>query len=247
MESDIRYLIDQGKIYFKNQAYKKAEAVFLKILSHKQEFADVYNMLGVIYHQSGQFSQAINHFEKALKINSNYTEAMLNLSVLYNDLGDYKKSKQLLSKSKKALNAKDPIDPFIKGKLANQHAETGDLYRGVGMYRQAIEEFKKALELAPHFYDIRNRLGICLREEGHKKESLKEFEQIVKARPGYADAHIQLGLTLFGMGQYGDARKVWVKLAQSNPKHELVKTYLRLSETSGKQNGAVKKKPAKSK
>src|SRR3989338_8909357 len=100
MEPDIRYLIEQGKIFFKNQAYKKAESIFLRLLSNRHEFADICNMLGVIYHQTSQFGKAISYFQKALKINPNYTEALLNLSVLYNDLGDYKQAKALLAKSK---------------------------------------------------------------------------------------------------------------------------------------------------
>ncbi len=235
MESDIRYLLDQGKNYFKNQAYRKAEFIFNKILSNKKEFADVYNMLGVINHQTGQFNKAIGFFQKALKINPNYTEAMLNLSVLYNDLGEYRQSKLLLNKSKKETKkSKDHLDPFIKGKLANKHAEVGDLYRGVGLFDKAIEEYERALDLAPHFYDIRNRLGICLREEGKKKEAFKEFQKIYKEKPSYTEAQIQLGITLYSLGQKKEARNVWNKLIATNPKHELVKMYLKLSEETKK-------------
>lgn len=233
MESDIRYLIEQGKNYFKNQAYQKAEVIFQKIIANKKEFADVYNMMGVINHQLGQFHRAIHFFQKALKINPHYTEAMLNLSVLYNDLGEYKLSKQLLAKSKKEnRKANDKLDPFIRGKLSNKHAEIGDVYRGVGLFREAIAEYHRALDLAPHFYDIRNRLGICLREEGKKKEALKEFQRIAKEKPTYSEARIQLGITHYSLGQKADARKVWKKLAEHNPKHELVRMYLKLSENS---------------
>jgi len=231
MESDIRYLLEQGKNFFKNQAYKKAESIFEKIIADKREFADVYNMLGVINHQAGEFSRAINYFQKALKINPNYTEAMLNLSVLYNDLGEYKQARALVAKSKKETKkTRDQLDPFLKGKLANKHAEVGDLYRGVGVYDRAVEEFQKALELAPNFYDIRNRLGICLRELGKKKESLKEFQKIAKEKPSYMEAQVQLGVTHYSLGQKKEARQVWNKLAGINPKHELVRMYLKLSE-----------------
>src|SRR3990167_11399988 len=101
MEPDIRYWFEQGKEFFKNQAYRRAEGFFLKIIGSKSEFADVYNMLGVLYHQSGRYEDAISSFEKALKINPRYTEAMLTLSVLYNDMGEYKLSKKLLDRSKK--------------------------------------------------------------------------------------------------------------------------------------------------
>ncbi len=231
MEPDIRYWITQGKEYFKNQAYKKAESVFLKVLSGKNEFADIYNMLGIIYHQTGQFNDAIAAFKKALSINPRYTEAMINLSVLYNDLGEYKLGRDLLNKFKKeAKKSSSVIDPFVKGKLANKHAEVGDMYRSAGLHKEAVEEFKKALDLAPQFHDIRNKMGICLREEGKKEAALKEFQKIAKEKPQYTEAQIQLGITLHVMGKKKEAKNIWTHLIRTNPHHQLVKTYLRLSE-----------------
>ena len=236
MEPDIRYLIDQGKQFFKNQAYRKAETVFLKLIGSQHEFADICNMLGVIYHQTGQFGKAVSFFQKALKINPNYTEALLNLSVLYNDLGEYKQSKALLAKSKKKVEQSgDRIDPFIKGKLANKHAEMGDLYRGVGLYDRAAHEFNTALTLAPHYADIRYRLALSLREEGKKQEALKEFQKIVKEKPDYVDAHVQIGITFCSLGKKKEARVLWAKMAKANPRHQLVKLYLKLSEESPKK------------
>jgi len=101
MEADIRYLVEQGKTLFRNQDYQKAERTLLRVTSLHHGYADVFNMLGMIYHQGGEFSKSIAHFKKALKINPTYTEALLNLSILYNDIGEYKLSKQLLNKSKK--------------------------------------------------------------------------------------------------------------------------------------------------
>lgn len=238
MEPDIRYWIEQGKQFFKTQAYKKAEAIFSKIIAGRHEFADVYNMLGIIYHQTGQFSDGITSFRKALAINPNYTEAMLNLSVLYNDLGQYKQARDLVNRFKKkgaaAKNGHD-IDPYIKGKLANKHAEVGDMYRGAGLFKQAIAEFEKAIELAPTFFDIRNKRGICLREKGEKETAFKEFQKIVKENPKYTEAQIQLGITLYTLGKKKEARHLWEKLAKTNPSHQLVRIYLRLSEEKKKK------------
>ncbi|MBI2339698.1 MAG: tetratricopeptide repeat protein [Deltaproteobacteria bacterium] len=231
MEPDLRYWLEQGKEFFKNQAYRRAEGFLLRIVGSKHEFADVYNMLGVIYHQTGRYEDAISSFEKALKINSRYTEALLNLSVLYNDMGEYKLSKKLLDRSKKeARKSESRIDPFIKGKLANRHAETGELYRGLGLPARAADEFTRALDLCPNFHDIRAKLAVSLREEGKKEQALKEFQRIVREKPDYTEAHIQMGITLYGMGRKKEARQTWEKLTKKQPGHQLVKIYLKLSE-----------------
>ncbi|MBI4410883.1 MAG: tetratricopeptide repeat protein [Deltaproteobacteria bacterium] len=236
MEPDIRYWFEQGKEFFKNQAYRRAEGILLRIVGSKHEFADVYNMLGVIYHQTGRFEDAISSFEKALKLNPRYTEAMLNLSVLYNDMGEYKLSKKLLDRSKKeAHKSGNDIDPFIKGKLANKHAEVGEIYRGLGLPARAALEFGKALDLCPNFHDIRAKLAVALREEGKKEQALKELQRIVREKADYAEAHIQLGITLYSMGRKKEARLTWEKIAKKQPNHQLVKIYLRLSEDHKKK------------
>ncbi|OGQ07645.1 MAG: hypothetical protein A3G32_02880 [Deltaproteobacteria bacterium RIFCSPLOWO2_12_FULL_40_28] len=235
MDADVRLLLEKGKTLFKNQSYKKAESIFRKIVAAGHDYADVYNLLGMIYHYDGNYSDAIDSFKKALRLNPHYTEALLNLTVLYNDLGDYKLSKQLLSKTKKEIKkTKDQIDPFIKGKLANKHSEIGDLYRGVGLLGQAVNEYQRALELAEGFQDIRNKMAVCLRELGHKKEALKEFKTIISDRPGYAEAVVQLGVTFYSLGQKKDAKKVWQKLAQKDPRNQMVKMYLKLTEGAPK-------------
>ena len=231
MEPDIRYWFEQGKEFFKNQAYRRAEGFFLPIIGSKSEFADVYNMIGVLYHQTGRYEDAISSFEKALKINPRYTEAMLNLSVLYNDMGEYKLSKKLLDRSKKeARKSGNDIEPFLKGKLANKHAEMGDIYRGIGLPARAVDEFHKALDLCPHFHDIRVKLAVSLREEGKKEQAIKELQHITHEKADYTDAHIQLGITFYSLGRKKEARQTWERLAKKQPQHQLVKIYLRLSE-----------------
>lgn len=228
MEPELKQLLDEGRALFKNQVYKKAESVFLKILSGKNEFADVYNMLGVINHQQGQFNKAITYLQRALKINPNYTEAKLNLSVLYNDLGEYKLSKGLADQENKANGkSRGGLPSLYRAKLANKHAEMGDLYQGLGLIHDAILEYKKALEFAPHFHDIALKMGVCLRETGKIQQAMKVFAQIVKASPNFADAKIQLGITCYISGKINDARRIWTSV--DSRKNPLAEMYLRLS------------------
>ncbi len=57
-----------------------------------------YDMLGVIAHSRGDFAHAEQHFEKAVGLNPNYTEAQLNLMVTYNDLGKYDSAREIYAK-----------------------------------------------------------------------------------------------------------------------------------------------------
>lgn len=212
--------------------FDKAQRIFLQLIEKTPYFADVFNMLGVINHNSGQFNDAVKFFEQALKINPKYTEALLNLAVLYNDLGEYKKARKLYSKvqAKSREHKGSKMDPFIRAKLANKHAEVGDIYEGIGFYREAIEEYKKALKLAPNFHDIRCKMAICLREQRKFPDSIKEFRKVIKANPKYHYAQIQLGVTQYAAGKTKEAVKQWNTVLKKVPDHEGAKMYLRLAE-----------------
>lgn len=229
---EIRALFSEGKKAFQQHQYEHAQKIFTKLIQKKPYFADVYNMLGVIAHNSGQFTDATGYFEKALKINPKYTEALLNLAVLYNDLGEYKKARSLYAKvqAKSREHKGSKMDPFIRAKLANRHAEVGDIYEGIGFYKEAIEEYRKALNLGPTFLDIRCKLAVCLREMRKHKESIEEFKKVLKANPKYLYASVQLGVTLYAAGKSKEAVAQWKKTLKSDPQNEGAKMYLRLAD-----------------
>lgn len=229
---EIRALFSEGKKAFQQHQYEHAQKIFLQLIQKKPYFADVYNMLGVISHNSGQFTDATGYFEKALKINPKYTEALLNLAVLYNDLGEYKKARALYAKvqEKSREHKGSKMDPFIRAKLANRHAEVGDIYEGIGFYKEAIEEYRKALHLGPTFLDIRCKLAVCLREMGKHRDAIEEFKRVLKANPKYHYAGVQLGVTLYASGKTKEAVAQWKKTLKAEPGHEGAKMYLRLAE-----------------
>jgi tetratricopeptide (TPR) repeat protein len=229
---ETRNLFSDGKRAFQQHQYDLAQKLFSKLIKKRPYFADVYNMLGVIHHNSGQFNDAVKFFEKALKINPRYTEALLNLAVLYNDLGKYQKARELYTKvqEKSREHKGGKMDPFIRAKLANRHAEIGDIYEGIGFFSEAVEEYQKALKLGPTFLDIRCKLAICLREQGKYTQSIQEFKKVIKANSRYLYAQVQLGVTLYAAGKAAEAVKQWRHVLKREKDHEGARMYLRLAE-----------------
>lgn len=217
-----RELINRAKIFFANKNFSKAGDLLEKALAQGSDYADVRHMLGVISIENGELSKATEHLEKALKLNPDYTEALLHLSILYNDLGQHAATKNLIGRAKKSLSKTQKLDPFLKGKLANKHAEMGDLYKGLGLFSDAIAEYEKAVKMAPTFMDIRLKQALCERELGHKEKALSCLLSITKEKPQYLEAKIELGITYNGLGKKTEALKVWNEVAQKNPTHPLV-------------------------
>lgn len=231
MKKAIQEMVEQAKQNFENKEYSKAEHLFKKILSVEPNYADIQNLLGVIYHIEGKFEAAMELFEKALKINPHYTEAILNLAVLYNDLGKYKEAKKLYTHLRNVQTTKHKhIEPVLKGKLSNLHADIGDIYRNLGLYDYAIDEYKKALALNPRYVDIKTNLGIAYRENNQLKESVLELTDATKLNPKYITAKIQLGVTLYSSGKLNDAKKHWHDVLNKDSENEFAKMYLKLCE-----------------
>lgn len=231
MEFSDRELLEIGKKQFEGKNYAKAEELLKRLIQKNKKYADVYHMLGVIYHHHGRFSDAIFCFKRALDINPNYVEATLNLAVLYNDLGQYPKAKKLYTHiRKRRSDGRRPLDPVMKGRLSNMHAMLGDTYRGIGFDSDAIDEYEKALKISPTYADIRTKLGIALREKGKYQQSLKELRRAIKDKPKYLEARLQLGLTEYAGGKKKAAARDWTQVLKKQPGNERAKTYLSLCE-----------------
>ncbi|PIR16519.1 MAG: hypothetical protein COV46_08260 [Deltaproteobacteria bacterium CG11_big_fil_rev_8_21_14_0_20_49_13] len=231
MKREIQDLVELGKQYFEDKEYGKAEHIFKKVVHEQPNFADILNLLGVICHIEGKFEQAMELFQRSLKINPHYTEAVLNLAVLYNDLGKYKEAKKLYTHLHSSQTTKHKhIEPVLKGKLSNLHANIGDIYRNLGLYDHAIEEYRKALTLNPKFVDIKTSLGIAYRENQQLKESLAELTDAAKINPKYITAKIQLGVTYYSSGKLAEAKKQWHAVLDKEPGNEYAKMYLKLCE-----------------
>lgn len=234
---DLRELFEVGKKHFESKNYIRAEQYFNRILKGGTHYADVHNMLGVIYHIQGKFNNAIQSFEKAIEINPAYTEATLNLAVLYNDLGEFKKAKALYSRIQKNQGKKPTdFDPILRGKVSNMHSHLGDTYREIGKFAEAIDEYRKALKLCPAFADIRTKLGVAYRENRQKDLAVKELEATISESPHYKPARVQLGVAYYSQGEKSKAARIWKDVLAKDKENRLAKIYLRLCE-----NGRGKK------
>ena len=58
MDEAFKQLLTLGRGYFEKKQYADAEKYLAQVVEANQGFADVYNMLGVIYHDQGQFARA---------------------------------------------------------------------------------------------------------------------------------------------------------------------------------------------
>lgn len=227
MTINLDELYEQGMDAFAKGDLQEAEGVFHRILSVNPRFADIQNKMGLIYSRTNRNELAAKAFEKALEINPGYTEASLNLAIIYSDQGKYERAREVFERAARiSKEASADIDPFIKGKLANEHLKTGKIYIDLKMHDEAIDEFQKALHLAPAFADIITQLGIAFREKGQYDDAIKQFNRAKEVNPRFMAARLHLGITYYSRGFYGLAEEEWQEALKIEPDNAAVRTYL---------------------
>jgi tetratricopeptide (TPR) repeat protein len=231
MDDRTKQILALGREHYEKREFDKAEHYLLQIVERALSFADVHNMLGVINHDRGRFEEAQGCFEEALSINPNYTEAALNLAVTYNDLGRYDEAKRIyqaaLSHGEASENS---LDPFVKGKIANLHAEVAQAYQDANLLREAMQELHKAVLLCPHFADLRLKLANLYRQQGDMDAARFELEEAVKSRPAYVPARIALGVVLLAKNDPSAAQVQWEAALENDPENRTAQMYLRMAK-----------------
>ncbi len=240
MDDRLRELLNRGREHYLAREYDRAERYLSELAREQIAYADVYDMLGVIYHQQGRLIDAETAFKEALRINPAYTEAALNLAVTLNDLGKYRDAKEIYERAMAASkNSPRHLDPFAKGKIANMHADVGAAYHAVGLYEDAVREYERALALCPKFVDIRTKLGATFREMGNIVAAVREFERVKTENPRFAGGRLHLGLSYYAQGRREEAAAEWQQVLAMAPDNKSAQMYLAMVRQSPQSIGPL--------
>lgn len=228
MDDHLKQLLLLGREHYQKREFDKAEYLLKQVVEQTDRFADVFDMLGVVAHSRGDFTQAERYFEKAVGLNPNYTEAQLNLMVTYNDLGKYDAAREIYAHIRSRGAAGGKGDPFAKGKIANMHAELSQAYQDAGMIPEAIGELERAVNLCPQFADIRTRLAVLYRDSGEPSRAREQLELARAANPQYAQARLLLGVMMLSAGDLEPAAAEFETVLEKDPDNKGAQMYLRL-------------------
>lgn len=217
-----------GRACFEQGDDAQAQRWLARLVSTRSGFADVHYMLGLLAERRGELEPASEALEQALRINPGYVEARLALVSVCEQRGDYDRAREVAARGAARAPAQDGADSTTLGKLANLQAVLADAYRETGHLREAVEAYRKALDLCPGFHDIRHRLGVALREAGLPAQAAQEFRRIQRANPDLLAASVQLGVTYYSLGRAEEALREWRQVLARDASREDARWYLRL-------------------
>jgi tetratricopeptide (TPR) repeat protein len=115
--------------------------------------AIVWNKIGIAYHQMLQMDEARRNYEKALKLNPKYSEAINNLGTIYYARRSFRRA---ISHYNKALK--------LTPNSASIYSNLGTAQFARRKYKEASEAYQKALSLDPEVFEHRSAYGTLLQE-----------------------------------------------------------------------------------
>lgn len=150
---------------------------------------------GIDYCIKGEFEKAKSEFKKASKDDSLNTSSQLNLKTI-NDI------------QKKKIKKETGIHIF-KG------IQSDDL----GKYTQALDEFKKAIEINPDYADSYNKRGLVYYNQAQYELAIKDYNFAIQLNPKYTDAYNNRGIVYFELEKYDLAISDYSKAIELDPKY----------------------------
>jgi tetratricopeptide (TPR) repeat protein len=140
----------RADILMARKMYREAVEVYKEA---PLDSAIIWNKLGIAHHQMQQLDEARRHYEKAVKLNPRYSEAINNLGTIYYSKRSFRKA---ITQYNKALK--------LTPNSASIYSNLGTAQFARKKYKEASESYQKALALDPEVFEHRSSYGTLLLE-----------------------------------------------------------------------------------
>jgi tetratricopeptide (TPR) repeat protein len=151
----------RGDIFMARKMFREALEMYEQM---PQDNALTWNKIGIAYHQLSQLKLAKRNYEKAVKINPKYAEAINNLGTVAYAQKSYRRA---TSHYRRALE--------FAPNSASMHSNLGTAWFARKKYDLAFASYQKALELDPNVFEHRGSSGTTLQERSVEERAKFHF------------------------------------------------------------------------
>jgi tetratricopeptide (TPR) repeat protein len=139
------------------------------------------NKTGIAYQQLSEFASARRYYERAIKVNPRYAEAINNLGTVFYAQKSYRRA---VEQYRKALR----LEPRSASFLSN----LGTVYFARRNYDEALLTYQQALAIDPDIFEHHNTVGTTLQDQSvEEKAKLHYFVAKTYAKAGTNDRALQ--------------------------------------------------------
>jgi tetratricopeptide (TPR) repeat protein len=232
--SDFQELLSVARESFIAGKYATAEPILTQLLLTNSKEPEIYQMLATIFYDQGKFNKAIKTFKRALEIDPNYTDASIGLSIILNDLGRYDEGKAVFHEAKDLLDRKkSKLDPFVQDKISKKHIELAGLYFQYMDYKEAIDQYYKALNLTTKKEDIVIKIAESYVKLDEADKAIRELKKYIADYPQAIGARLKLGIIYYNANRIIEASEQWEQILARDPNHKEAKSFITMAEKAG--------------
>jgi len=165
-----------------SRVYHDQDTLWKDTLAKNPDCFMCHTNYGYSLYARGRVADAIEHFERSLRIKPDNVPTLLNLARVEEGRGR-------LDEAIACLRAALQIDPADTTVLLN----LGVVYTKAGRLDDAIAQFEEALRFpSPDEYLVHNGLGVALIRKGRTAEAVEHFQEAVRLKPDYRMARANL-------------------------------------------------------
>ena len=195
---------------------------------------------GVAYHAINDSENAIEQYNKTIRLNPNAAVAYNNRGVAKDSLGqhedaitdfdqairlklDYAEAYNNRGNAKNNLGQhQDAINDYNQTIRLNPDYAEVYFNRGVaksrlGQHENAITDYNEVLRLNPKDADAYNNRGVAKDSLGEHKDAITDYNEAINLKPDYADAYLNRGNVKKSLGEYKDAITDYNQAIRLNP------------------------------
>ncbi len=151
----------------------------------------VHYLLGAAFDQRGIPEKAVEHYQKAIELKPDYSEAYNSLGAHYATHGNLQKAEECF---KQALSNPGYISPSYA------FYNLGRVYEKRGLPEEALKQYQQAVRLEPNYGAAYYRMGMILESLQRIDEAREALGNAVRLNPNILDAHLRYGILSYNVG-----------------------------------------------
>ncbi len=164
-----------------NNSLLDAERDLLELIQVKPTDSDLFNLVGVIYSVRNLHAEAINWFERGIKISITNDALFLNLGTSLMSLG---KNNDAIE----AFNNAIKINP----NSVHSYFNLGNLYLDLEQYEECIKYYDQALKIKNDFVDCLINKAVALANQDNAVQAIFEYKKALDFESNNSKIHLNL-------------------------------------------------------
>ena len=240
MNPQIQFMLQQAIQSFQNNNFDRSDSILSAILKKDAKCLPALQVLGLTKAAQGKLNEAVEFFQKALKLNPQDESIRLNLAKAFSDQGmdgealpHFKKATELMPGNANAWiglgktfvnlqNEHDALDCYnkalaIDSKLIGGWSNKAFALFKLGKYQDSLNCYDEAITLEPNNPVAWSEKGVVLHALQKYEEAISNYDKAIEINPNLATAYLNKGAALKELKRNQEALSLCKTALNLNP------------------------------